>query len=193
MRKGFALFSNLRTITVFMLVFTVGYVFSVKSIRNGNLVLAAPKGGYEKAPDLALKKLEGGKINLSDYRGTWVFLNLWATWCPACVEEMPSLEKFYRKFKSKNLTVLAVSVDRADSRVVRDFVKKYGLTFEIFLDPENSSLRTFGAGGIPATYVINPKGEIVAEAVGPRDWMDPVIVDYFVGLMSPEKQTSKKQ
>lgn len=191
MKKGFALFGSLRTVTVLLLVFAVGYMFSAESVRNGNVVLASPKGGYEKAPDLVLKKLEGGTIKLSDYRGKWVFLNIWATWCPPCVHEMPSMEKFYRKFKDKNLTVLAVSVDRAGPEVVRNFVKKYGLTFEIFLDPENYSLRTFAPGGIPATYIINPDGEIVAEAMGARDWADPVIVEYFVGLMSPDKLPSK--
>ncbi len=193
MKKGFAFFGNFRTVTVFALVFAFGYMFSAESVRNGNMVLASPKGGYEKAPDLVLKKLEGGQTRLSDYRGKWVFLNIWATWCPPCVDEMPSMEKFYRRFKDKNLTVLAVSVDKASSEVVRNFVKKYGLTFEIFLDPENYSLRTFNPGGIPATYIINPEGEIVAEAMGARDWTDPVIVDYFVGLMSPEKQQSKKE
>lgn len=137
------------------------------------------------APDLLLERLEGGQVKLSDYRGKWVFVNLWATWCPPCVYEMPAMEKFYQKFKDQNFTILAISVDFRDAKQdVIDFVIDKNLTFEIFLDPENKSIKEFKTMALPSTYIIDPDGYVVSQAQGAREWMDPVIIEYFADLMS---------
>jgi len=181
---------------VFVSVFAAGYLLSVQQIRSAEplstppqTVVAGEPTGYEPAPDIELKKLEGGTVKLSDYRGKWVFLNIWATWCTPCIYEMPAMEKFYQKFKSKNLVMLAVSVDGKDSKqAVIDFVLDKKLTFEIFLDPENTILRQFRSNSLPSTYIINPDGFIVSQAMGAREWMDPTVIEYFAGLMSIDKK-----
>ena len=141
----------------------------------------------EPAPEVALPRLGGGVVHLSDYRGKWVLLNFWATWCPPCVAEMPSMEEFSKKFKSKNVVVLAVSVDRGNPDKVKKFVKQYGITFEVFHDPDNDSSGKFGVSSLPATFIISPKGDIVSQAQGMREWTDPEIIDYINGLMKRKK------
>jgi len=173
---------NLRRLTLFGVIFLAGYWLSIGAHP---LVEPVYAGDDPVAPDVSLKKLVDGKtVNLSDYRGKWVLLNFWATWCPPCVAEMPSLEGFYKKFKGNNLTVLAVSVDKGGTAQVKNFVKTYGLTFEIFHDPASVAADPFGIMSLPSTYFIDPTGKIVAEARGGRDWTDKVITDYFSDLMS---------
>lgn len=171
---------NWRSIAVFALIFIFGYWFSLGYFTNQNHIEAS---AHLPAPNISLERLDGGSASLEDYRGQWVLINFWATWCYPCVLEMPSLEKFYQKLKEKNLTVLAVSLDKGPPEKVRDFVKDMRLTFEIFRDPESVAASRFGVSGLPATFFINPEGEIVAHALGGRDWADPVILDYFSKLM----------
>jgi len=193
--KRFGLFFNLRTLFVFASVFAAGYLLSAQQIRANGLisspraVAAGEQTEYTPAPDIKLKRLEGGTVNLSDYRGKWVFLNIWATWCSPCVYEMPIMERFYQKFKGQNLAMLAVSVDNANAKQsVIDFVRDKKLTFEIFFDPNNVTLTKFRSRSLPSTYIINPEGFIVSQAKGAREWMDPTVIKYFADLMSIDEK-----
>lgn len=195
MTKRQGLIFNLRTLLVFVTIFAAGYLLSAQQIRsvqpNGapQSAVAGEPTEYVQSPELELKKLEGGTVKLSDYRGKWVFLNIWATWCPPCVYEMPAMEKFYQKFKSNNLVMLAVSVDDRDKKQdVIDFVLDKKLTFDIFIDPENAVLKGFKTNSLPSTYIINPEGLIVSQAMGAREWMDPTVIEYFAGLMAVDKK-----
>ena len=176
---------------VFASIFAAGYLMSSQQIKSETQVspvrpvVASEMTENDLAPDVVLQKLEGGSIKLSDYRGKWVFLNFWATWCPPCVYEMPAMEKFYQKFKGSNLVMLAVSVDNKSAKqAVIDFVLDKKLTFEIFLDTESMVMRKFRTNSLPSTYIINPDGYVVSQAMGAREWMDPTVIEYFAGLMS---------
>src|SRR5271157_1210381 len=81
------------------------------------------------AQDFGLPSLRGDYVKLSDYRGKVVFLNIWATWCPPCRDEMPSMESLYQRLKGRNFELLSVSIDREGEKVVRPFVAKFGLSF----------------------------------------------------------------
>jgi peroxiredoxin len=147
----------------------------------------------ESAPALTLKTVDGKTVHLSDYHGKWVFLNFWATWCPPCLQEMPEMEIFYQHFKAKNLVMLAVSVDKDDPSKIAAFIKNHNYTFEVFLDQDGESLSKFGGSSIPATFIINPNGEIVSQASGPRNWNDPEIIDYFNNMMKADKKEKAQQ
>lgn len=200
MKKRFSLIFNLRTLFVFASVFAAGYLLSSQQMRAQQVrppepitsvrpVVAGELTDNDLAPDVELEKLEGGTVKLSEYRGKWVFLNFWATWCPPCIYEMPAMEKFYQKFKSKNLVMLAVSVDdRNAKQAVIDFVLERKLTFDIFLDTESIAMKKFRTVSLPSTYIINPEGYVVSQAMGARDWMDPTVIEYFAGLMSIDKK-----
>jgi len=122
------------------------------------------------AQDFTVPSLASRPLRLADFKGKVVFLNFWATWCPPCKEEMPSMERLYRRYKSRGFTILAVSIDSGGAEPVAAFVKKLGLTFPIGLDPKFAVANQYAIRGLPATFLIDKAGTIAAVAVGPRDW-----------------------
>jgi peroxiredoxin len=131
--------------------------------------LGIAKTTWQGPSDFTLKALNGREVSLSDYRGKIVFLNFWATWCPPCRIEMPSMEKLYQGFKGKDFVILAVSV-KESKKVVEKFVKDYKLNFPVLMDPEGRVGREYMVFSIPTTYLINRHGGIIGQALGPRDW-----------------------
>ena len=121
-------------------------------------------------PEFALTDLLGETHHLSDYRGKAVFLNFWATWCPPCRSEMPSIERAYRALKGRGLVVVAVSLDSDARSVVERFVKELALTFPILLDPQGTSAQAYRLPGLPVSLLIDRKGRLVWQEWGARDW-----------------------
>jgi peroxiredoxin len=108
---------------------------------------------------------------LADYKGKVVLLNVWATWCEPCRVEMPSIEKLQHDFGPQGLKVVAISVDDANSkRQVRDFVKEYGLTFDILHDPAKGVPAKYQIPGYPETFIIGREGTIRKKVIGAADW-----------------------
>jgi peroxiredoxin len=154
------------------------YFFIFESKGPGPRIDYGAKVGVV-APDFLLSTLRGNSVKLSDYRGKVVFLNIWATWCPPCREEMPSMEALYRRLKGREFEMLAVSIDRKGEEVVRPFVIKYGLTFPVLLDPENKTYMLYGLTGVPETFIIDRNGVVIYKVIGAQDWMKKEWVDYF--------------
>jgi len=121
------------------------------------------------APDFTLRDLEDRKVSLRDFQGKLVFLNFWATWCPPCRYEMPSMESLYKEFKGKGLVVLAINLKEGKEKV-RSFMVSERLTFPALLDYSGEVAQRYGVRGIPTTFLINGKREIVGKALGARDW-----------------------
>ena len=113
--------------------------------------------------------LAGNRVRLSDFKGKVVFLNFWATWCPACVMEMPAMEKLHQQMRESDFVMAAVGFKESADRVNKFFEKKK-LTFTALLDPEGDMGRQFAIGAIPTTLILDKKGEIIGRAMGPRDW-----------------------
>ncbi len=122
-----------------------------------------------KAQNFALKDLYGDEVHLEDYRGKVIFLNFWTTWCPACLVEMPSMQKLYREFKNKDFIILAVDMQE-DSEKVMKFKEKFKLSFPIILDTDGVVASYYGVNAIPVTYLIDRGGYLFAAALGARDW-----------------------
>jgi peroxiredoxin len=144
----------------------------------------SPKGDYgtrvgEAAQDFSLPTLKGNSVNLSAYRGKVVFLNIWATWCLPCREEMPSMEALYQRLKGREFEMLAVSIDRKGEEIVGPFVAKYGLTFPVLLDPGSKTYKLYGLTGIPETFIIDRNGVVIYKVIGAQDWMKKDWLDYF--------------
>ena len=110
------------------------------------------------APDFELTNLEGEEVSLSDYRGQYVILNFWATWCPPCREEIPDLNQFHEENK-KEFVVLAVNLGEAKQKV-RQFISYGGYTFPVLLDKGKEIGREYKISAIPTSYFINPQGKI---------------------------------
>ncbi len=125
----------------------------------------------ELAADFNLLDLAGNTVSLSSLRGKVVFLNVWATWCGPCREEMPAMEVLFNEFKNrKDFVMLAVSEDQKGREVVAPYVEKNGYHFPILLDPENRIGQSYDVTGVPETFIIDRKGRIVAHHLGAFDW-----------------------
>jgi peroxiredoxin len=159
-----------------LIVFAMGFLAwgrasasSQTQVNYKAVPILQPMKDSAPTPDFNLITPEGKKISLKDFRGKVVLLNFWASWCVPCREEMPAMEKLYQEYRQKNFTVLAVAVkDRKQDTI--DFVKELKLTYPIALDPDAKVGQTYGAWGLPATYLIGPKGEGLARGWGPADW-----------------------
>jgi len=121
------------------------------------------------AEDFTLPLASGQTFRLSDHRGQVVFLNFWATWCPPCREEMPAMERLYRRQKGAGFVLVAVSVD-ADPSVVAPFLQAHGLTFPVALDPKMDLANGYGVRALPSSFLIDRQGNLRAMALGPRHW-----------------------
>ncbi len=125
----------------------------------------------QRGPAFSLLTLDGRRAGLADYRDKLVILNFWATWCVPCTDEMPTLEALWKAYGARGLVVLGVSVDRGAPRALLEpYVRNLALTFPILLDPDSKTATAWRVTGIPATFVVNPGGEVAGVAVGPRDW-----------------------
>ncbi|NIW37901.1 MAG: redoxin domain-containing protein [Gemmatimonadetes bacterium] len=120
-------------------------------------------------PDFAYPSLDGDTARLSSQRGRVVLVNVWATWCPPCREEMPSIQRLYDAYRDSGFTVLAVSID-VDTAAVRPFVKELGLTFPILFDPAGSIIKLYGTVGVPESFVGDKEATLVLRRVGADDW-----------------------
>ncbi len=126
---------------------------------------AVPVAVNYPAPDLSLHDLDGNPISLRDYRGVVVMVNLWATWCPPCKEEMPTLVSFYEKYKHKGFVLIAINQEES-REVVLPFVREYGLTFPVWLDPEYLAEREFKTMNLPSSFVIDRAGNVRLAWIG---------------------------
>ena len=121
------------------------------------------------------------KVTLSDLRGQIIVLNFWATWCPPCVEEMPSLVVLQQRMKDKGITVLAVSVDH-DESAYHKFLKQYGVNLLTVRDPSEKSKNLYGTVKIPETYIIDRNGVLRRKFIGAVDWAEPEVVEFLSRL-----------
>lgn len=134
------------------------------------------------APDFTLKDLKGTQVTLKNFKGRVVFLNFWATWCPPCRREMPSMERLYKQLKDRDFTMLAVDMQESEKRV-RAFISEFSLSFPVLLDLNGDISSLYGIVGLPTTYIIDREGKIIGKAVGPRDWSSQESKQLFQSLL----------
>ncbi len=129
------------------------------------------------APDFTVQDSER-TVALNQLRGQVVVLNFWATWCPPCIEEMPSLVEMQRRMKAKGVTVLAVSID-VDENAYRQFVKDHAANLLTVRDPSEKTPNLYGTHAWPETFIIDRNGVMRRKFIGAVDWTDPQIADFL--------------
>lgn len=135
------------------------------------------------APALQVTAPDGRIVRLADFRGRFVLVNLWATWCAPCVREMPSLDRLQAELRDR-LTVLAISEDHDGAAAVMPFLAKLGLhRLAVFLDPEMTAQQAFHAEGLPTSYLINPEGRILGFLEGGAEWDSPETLGRIEGYL----------
>jgi peroxiredoxin len=135
------------------------------------------------APDFTFPGLDGKMVSLSDYKGKVVLVNIWATWCPPCVSEMPSMEKLYNKFKRENFEILAVSIDEPGPKAVAPFMEKTSLTFPALIDSKGAIKPVYRITAIPESFIIDKQGLLIKKIVGPVDWAAPKVFRFISNLI----------
>jgi cytochrome c biogenesis protein CcmG/thiol:disulfide interchange protein DsbE len=150
------------------------------------LILLALSGCYSgtrpprigaAAPDFTVHDSDR-TVTLSQLKGQVVVLNFWATWCPPCIEEMPSLMEMQQRMKSKGVTVLAVSVD-ADESSYHQFLKEHNVNLLSVRDADMKSNSLYGTSKFPETYIIDRNGVVRRKFIGSVDWMEPEVLDFL--------------
>jgi cytochrome c biogenesis protein CcmG/thiol:disulfide interchange protein DsbE len=121
---------------------------------------------YPKAPEFTLQNLNGDEVKLSDFSGKLVFVNFWATWCPPCRAEIPGFIKMYDKYKDQGLEIIGISTDREGKEIVKQFVEKNKVNYPVLMYDMKVISAYGGITGIPTTFIVNQKGEIVNKYVG---------------------------
>jgi len=158
---------------------------SLLFLLSAGLIQAAPQALSPvpniPAPAFALPDLDDNIHKLSDYRGKALIVNFWATWCPPCREEMPSMERAWQKIESEGIGMLAINVGE-DFDAVFGFSGEIDMSFPLLIDPSGKEPLRWPIRGLPTTYVINPEGEIVYQAIGGRKWDDEALLDVVRAL-----------
>jgi peroxiredoxin len=147
--------------------FIAGYL--VDSRTTGKKLIVSG----DQAPEFSLRSSDGGSVSLSDLRGKVVMVHFWATWCPPCVEELPTLDRLRRSDIGSDFEMLAVSVDEGGEGVVEAFIRKNGLHVPVLFDPGHDVAELYGTYKFPETYIVDRSGVVRYKAIGPRDWTDP--------------------
>ena len=133
------------------------------------------------APDFTLTSDSGKSYHLADLRGQVVLINFWATWCPPCRREMPSMERMWKKIKGKGVTILAINVgENADT--IFEFLGSYPVSFPLLMDLDGSVIKRYPVTGLPTTYIVNPQGQVTHRAVGSREWDDPRLYEQLLQM-----------
>jgi len=172
-----------RTRNRLFLGFVLGAITTLVAIGWTERARFGPLETGARAPAFEGRTLDGQPVSLRDLRGRVVVLNVWATWCAPCVQEMPALERLHRALAPEGLAVIGVNVDAAPTLLegaglrledrVAAFVEELGLTFPIWLDSERAIEKAYRITGLPTTFVIDRNGRIVRQDRGAVAWDEP--------------------
>lgn len=136
------------------------------------------------APDVSVVSLANGtSLKLSDLKGKVVLLNFWATWCPPCREEMPSMMKLNSLMAGKPFQIVAVSIDEGGKKDIEAFFKESGFSLPTYLDESGASSKSYGITGVPESFIIDKQGVLVKKIIGGAAWDSPEVVAYLEELM----------
>jgi thiol-disulfide isomerase/thioredoxin len=137
------------------------------------------------APDFILQDIDGRQHAFSDYRGKVVVINFWATWCPPCISEMPSLERASVKLAKQGIPILGIDVGE-DRETVMQFLNTTPVSFTVLLDIKSEVLGSWAVPSLPTTLVINQEGKMALLAVGEREWDSPAILQQIISLQKTD-------
>jgi len=166
------------------------FVFAVPSAQSEEVLLSAdekkvlknlritPATQWIEAHDFSGQLMDAKTVNLKDYRGRFILLNFWATWCSPCLKEMPDLEEAYLEMGQEKLVVLAVGMGESVEKI-KAFFNKYGFTFPLLADKKMEITKLYGVRNIPVTYLIDPDGIVLGRALGIRDWASPDLLAFI--------------
>ncbi|MGQ0742134.1 MAG: TlpA family protein disulfide reductase [Alphaproteobacteria bacterium] len=145
--------------------------------------------GKPPVPEASFVDGEGREVKLSDFRGRFVVLNLWAKWCPPCVYELPALARAQARLPREKIAIVAVDLENNERAEVLEFLRAHGAQdLTPYVDRDLDMMRAFKAYGLPLTVIIDPEGREVARAFGPEKWDGREALAYLRGLIAERDQ-----
>lgn len=140
----------------------------------------------DMAPDFQLEDTKGNRVTLSELRGKVVMVNFWATWCPPCKEEMPSMEELNKIMAGEDFVMLAINTEKNGRSVVPDFLQKNPYDFTILYDDQGTVQQEYGVYKFPESFIIRKDGTIDQKVMGAINWTSPEAITYFKSLTKGE-------
>ncbi|NQV84209.1 MAG: TlpA family protein disulfide reductase [Rhodospirillales bacterium] len=144
-------------------------------------LLLSPLFKPKPAPDFALENLDGDIVKISDFRGKVVIVNFWATWCPPCRFEIPSMQRAWNIVSKEGIVMLAIHVGGNPDRVMQ-FAADFDVDFPVLMDQKSDVIKQWPVRGLPTTVIVDPKGSMVLQAIGSREWDDKALLDQIRAL-----------
>ncbi len=169
-----------KILPLFLLLF---FSLSATLIAAGNSQ-AGPLRVGQLAPDFTLKDVKGRSYTLSELRGKVVLVNFWATWCPPCRAEMPSMEKLNAMLPSDDFVLLAINAEEDALDIVKEYLQESPHSFPVLLDGETAVQKQFGVYAFPETFIIRRDGIIADHVIGAIDWTGPKVLNLIKFLIN---------
>jgi cytochrome c biogenesis protein CcmG/thiol:disulfide interchange protein DsbE len=168
-------------LAVAIVAFLVGGAYAMTRAHDGGVV-----GVDSKAPDYEVVDLASGDtVSLNDrYEGQVTLINIWATWCAPCREEMPAMEALYKDYQARGFKIAAVSIDEGDEAGIKAFTQELGLSFDILHDRTGAIQGVYQTTGVPESFLVDREGRIVRRLIGSHDWNSPSnrdLIDRLLG------------
>jgi peroxiredoxin len=153
------------------------------------LGIVAVSGLYAEPVDFMLPDLDGKQRRLSEFRGKWVLVNYWATWCPPCLEELPELEIFHLEHQHRDAVVIGVNLEDIDLTRLRTFVENQFISFPILREKPGSRTALGAVPAMPTSYLVAPNGELVARQVG---MVDAKMIERYIETYNEQIEKVRK-
>lgn len=176
--------SKRSTVIIALFVILAGVAVALwmrQSKPQGKTTTSAPATGSalvgQLAPDFKLPLVGGGEVQLSSLRGKVVMVNFWATWCPPCKAEMPSMERLYAQLKNSGFELLAINVEVDGLEVLPEFLQQHPHTFPVAVDTEGDIQVQYGVFRFPESFIVDRDGKVVEHIIGARDWSERTTMD----------------
>jgi peroxiredoxin len=179
--KGFRIAAVVLLVVAYLSIYKM-----VARLREPAMAFPTPEERVPFRVDFTLPDVQGHLVRLADLRGRPVLINIWATWCSPCREEMPSMNALYKDYSAKGLAMVAIATDTEGQPVVAPFMQAYGLTFPILLDPQNMVGTQLQVPGIPTSYLLDKRGRVIDLVIGARDWYSRKIRHLIEQLLAEE-------
>lgn len=135
------------------------------------------------APAINVISMDNQQLTLASLKGNVVLLNFWATWCPPCREEIPSMMKLNSFMAGKPFKMVCISVDEGGKKAVEDFFRNTGFSLPTYFDAAGQAARSYGVTGVPETFIIDRNGIVAKRVIGGLDWSSPEVIAFLEGLM----------
>jgi thiol-disulfide isomerase/thioredoxin len=171
----------MKRIVVYCLILSVAILMagcSKKETATGDSEVKEKK----PAPEITVTSLTNVPLKLSALKGKVVLLNFWATWCPPCREEIPSMMKLNSAMAGKPFQMVAVSIDEGGVPEIESFFKSSGFSLPAYTDPGGAAVKIYGITGVPESFIIDKNGILVKKVIGPLAWDSPETITYIEGL-----------